>query len=346
MPFDKFKDLSVGVFGDYCLDEYLWIDSALNEPSLETGLIAYQCIKRETSPGAAGTTAKNLKNLGIGTVYAIGFTGDDGRGLELCRGLDNLGVNRDNIIKTDTRITATHTKPWIINPDGSKEELNRIDIKNMTQTSTTLEDEVLSKVNELINLLDALIIQDHWVEENRGIITDNVRRSLNELAGVNPDKVIYVDSRCRVGLFENMILKGNLFELTHSVYGLGKSRSDAKVQLAADPTVTRTDDEINNACSTLQRRNNRPVICTMGERGIRIYSNDEPITIPAIPISGQTDVTGAGDMFTAWFVSSLAAGADLVEASKIGNAAAAICVSQIGSSGYVTCDDVLKMMNN
>ena len=79
--FEKYKSLSIGVFGDYCLDEYLWIDSRLNEPSLETGLIAYQCVKRETSPGAAGTIAKNLKNLGVGTVYAIGFVGDDGRGV-------------------------------------------------------------------------------------------------------------------------------------------------------------------------------------------------------------------------------------------------------------------------
>ena len=343
--FEKYKNLSIGVFGDFCLDEYLWIDSTLNEPSLETGLIAYQCIKREAVPGAAGTVAKNLANLGIGTVYAIGFVGDDGRGLELCRGLDKLGVDRDNMVSTDTRITGTHTKPWIINPDGSKAELNRIDIKNFTITPPMLENEVFERLKRLIKDLDALIIMDQWVEENCGMITKKIRNDLSALACDNPDKLFYVDSRCRIGLFDNMIIKGNQFELTHAVYGLAKSGNDSLVQLAADPTVTRTDEEINNACEVLYNKNKRPVICTMGENGARLFNGAKPVDIPTTSITGQVDVTGAGDMFTANFMSALTAGADLIDAAKIGNIAAGICVKQIGTSGFVYTEDLLAEMS-
>jgi len=339
--FENYKNLSIAVFGDYCLDEYLWIDSALNEPSLETDLVAYQCIKRETSPGAAGTIAKNLANLGVGNVYAVGFAGDDGRGLELCRGLDNLGINRENLVLTTTRGTMTHTKPWLTEPDGSKRELNRIDIKNWATTPQELENAALEKLTTLLPKLDALIILDHIVEENCGIITDNVRNTLSTIAKENPKLIIYADSRCRIGKFDNMIIKGNQFELTHAVYGMAETGRNAPVKLAADPSVNRTEEEIVKACETLQQKNNRPVICTLGEHGVRIYNSGSSTHVPGIPVQGQTDVCGAGDMFTSAFISAIAAGADMATAAKTGNIAAAICVTQLGTSGHVTQDDIL-----
>jgi len=339
--FDKFQSLSIGVLGDYCLDEYLWIDAALNEPSLETDLVAYQCIKRETSPGAAGTIAKNLANLGIGNVYAIGFTGDDGRGMELCRGLDNLGINRQSVIATTERVTPTHTKPWLM--DGSaKSELNRIDIKNLTPTPSSIGEMVMDEVKKLLPKLDALIVLDHFVEENCGVVTDYVRNALIKLAKENPNLLIYADSRCRIGLFEGMMIKGNQFELTHAVYGMAETAKAAPVKLAADPSVTRTEEEIAIACNTLQARNNRPVICTIGEDGVCIYDTKATLHVPGVVVTGQTDVCGAGDMFTSGFVSALAAGADMETAAKIGNTAAALCVQQLGTTGYVTQQDILQ----
>lgn len=342
--FGKYKNLRIGVFGDYCLDEYLWIDSELNEPSLETDLVAYQCVKRETSPGAAGTIAKNLANLGVGNIYAIGYVGDDGRGLELCRGLDKLGINRDNLVQTEAKGTFTHTKPWIMDPDGSKRELNRIDIKNWTPTSHELENAVLDKLNGIITSLDALIILDHVVEENCGIITDNVRKALAALAKENPNLIIYADSRCRIGQFEGMMIKGNQYELTHAVYGMAESGRNSPVKLAADPSVVRTEEEIVSACETLRQKNNHTVICTLGENGVRIYDANAVIHVPGIPVTGQTDVCGAGDMFTSAFISAIAAGMNMEHAAKIGNIAASICVTQLGTSGHVTVDDILPHM--
>jgi len=340
--FENYKDLSIAVFGDYCLDEYLWIDAALNEPSLETGLVAYQCVKRETSPGAAGTIAKNLANLGVGTIYAVGYVGNDGRGMELCQGLDALGVNRDYLLPSPGRGTFTHTKPWLIE-NGTTRELNRIDIKNQTPTPANLEDAAIDCIQKLIGQVDALIILDHVVEENFGIITDKVRRALAKIAKENPKCIIYADSRCRIGKFEGMMLKGNQYELCHAVYGEGAGTSrDTSVKLAADPTVERTDNEINQACQSLWERNGEPIVCTMGESGLRIYQGGPAIEIPGICVTGQTDVCGAGDMFTASFVSALAAGADMTQAGIIGNKAAAICVTQLGTSGHVTQADILR----
>jgi len=341
----KLKNLKIAVFGDYYLDDYFWIDAALNEASLETGLIAYQCIKQEAMPGASGNISKNLANLGVGKVYAVGYTGNDGRGLEMCQGLDKMGVDREYMVTFPGRVTPTHTKPWLIENDQTR-ELNRIDIKNWDRTPQELENEVFAGLEKLIGNIDALIILDHAAEENCGIITDTVRCKIDKLIEKYPQLIVYADSRSRIGLFEGMMVKGNQFELCHAIFGHKTDKEVEGVRQAADPSVERTESEINEACSKLAKRNKRPVICTMGERGARIYTeNGDYSEFPAYKVPEQTDVTGAGDMFTSAFISTLAAGADISQATAFGNAAAALCVSQLGTSGHVTAEDLLKKVN-
>ena len=72
--------LTVVVLGDLFLDRYLDLDATLTEPSLETGLDAYQVVCVRAYPGAAGTVMNNLVALGIGKVFAIGFYGEDSEG--------------------------------------------------------------------------------------------------------------------------------------------------------------------------------------------------------------------------------------------------------------------------
>jgi len=300
-----YKKLSIAVFGDYCLDEYLWVDAALNEPSLETDLVAFQCVKREVYSGAAGTIAKNLANLNVGVVYAVGYVGNDGRGVDLCGALDDLKINRENLIIAKDRVTPTYTKPWMIE-NGKTRELNRIDSKNWTHTSKELEDAALKNLRNLVGKIDALIIMDQMVEENCGIVTTRVRAELATIARENPNLLVYADSRSRITLFEDMIVKGNQFEIP--------------LEICEGRT--------------------KPVIRTMGEDGVAIYANGQCVKVPGIQVSGQTDVCGAGDMFTASFVAALSSGASLEDAGKIGNIAASICVTQLGTSGCVTVEDI------
>src|SRR5450432_335567 len=83
---------TVGVLGDLFLDRYLDIDPTLNEPSVETGLTAYQVTRVRSYPGAAGTVMNNLAALGVGRIYPIACIGDDGEGYELRQALAKLPV--------------------------------------------------------------------------------------------------------------------------------------------------------------------------------------------------------------------------------------------------------------
>src|SRR5215831_2466249 len=84
--------LTIGVLGDLFLDRYLDIDAALTEPSLETGLDAYQVARVRSYPGAAGTVINNLAALGVKKICPISVIGDDGEGYELLRAMDQLQV--------------------------------------------------------------------------------------------------------------------------------------------------------------------------------------------------------------------------------------------------------------
>src|SRR5437016_12539830 len=82
--------LTVGVVGDLFLDRYLDIDGTLTEPSLETGLDAYQVVRVRAYPGAAGTVINNLAALGVGRICPVAVIGDDGEGHELRQALGAL----------------------------------------------------------------------------------------------------------------------------------------------------------------------------------------------------------------------------------------------------------------
>ncbi len=76
----KYSRLRVAVVGDFCLDRYLEIDPARTETSIETGLPVYNVTNVRAQPGGAGTVLNNLIALGVGTIYPVGFAGEDGEG--------------------------------------------------------------------------------------------------------------------------------------------------------------------------------------------------------------------------------------------------------------------------
>src|SRR3954466_10804333 len=81
---------TVGILGDLFLDRYLDLDAALTEPSIETGLDAYQVARVRSYPGAAGTVLNNLVALGVGRVVPVALIGDDGEGYELRQALARM----------------------------------------------------------------------------------------------------------------------------------------------------------------------------------------------------------------------------------------------------------------
>jgi len=314
---------TVGVLGDLFLDRYLDIDPALNEPSVETGLTAYQVVKVRSYPGAAGTVINNLAALGVGRIYPIAVIGDDGEGYELRQALKAMpAVEQGGIVIAPERRTPTYTKPML-----GREELNRLDIKNRTPTPEALQDRVIELLDEAWPRLDALIVLDQVSEADCGVVTKRVRDRLAEVANGDPAKFVLADSREWIGLFRNVCVKPNLGECFK---------------------VFRPDEEWEGSLKRidpvrLAQLVNGRVFLTGGQDGIWLVNPADRAckpSIPAYPVSGPIDIVGAGDSCSAGITCAMVAGLTHEQAAAFGNLVASITIQQIGVTGTASPEQV------
>ncbi|MCX8038867.1 MAG: PfkB family carbohydrate kinase [Candidatus Sumerlaeia bacterium] len=313
-----FPQLSIAVLGDFFLDKYLDTDPALREVSLETGLDALQVVRVRTYPGAAGTVLNNLVALGIGRLFPVGFTGTDGQAYDLRRGMAHPAIVLDDLLERSDRLTPAYVKLMEIQPDGAVREFLRFDIKNRTPLPPDLEDAILARLSRRLADCNGLIIADQVQEANCGVVTDRVREAVAQLGGQYPHKVVFADSRVRIGRFCNVIVKPNRSEGARAV-GLDESEAEPEA------IVRRI------ACQT-----GRPACVTLGEGGVLAFDGQTLCHIPAYLHEGPVDIVGAGDSLTAGMVSALCAGVTFFEAALIGNLVASITVQQIGVTGTAT----------
>ena len=318
--------LTVGVAGDLFCDRYLDIDAALTEPSIETGLDAYQVVRVRSVPGAAGTIVNNLVALGVGRVTLASVLGDDGEGYELRQALADLAAVETRFVLTDESIrTPTYTKPMLRREGEPPRELNRLDIKNRTPVRSVLEESLLHALEALWPSVDALVVLDQVSEADCGVVTARVRDKLRALGERNPGKLILADSRERIGQFQAVSLKPNQAECRRAVFGP-----------EAGPETTA------EAARTLARRAGRPVFCTCGEHGILLAAADQLHEVPPFPVAGPVDPVGAGDSTSAGIAAAVAAGATLAEAAAFGNLVASITIQQLGTTGTASPEMVRR----
>ncbi len=359
----RFNDLSIMVVGDFFLDKYLVLDPALAEPSLETGLDAHQVIARRCMPGAAGTVMANLHALGVGSLHALGFTGDDGEGYELRQGLSAMNVCLDGLFESADRCTPTYIKPMVGGQEGERES-NRIDIQNRSSTPRHLEDRIIECLWDMIPGMDGLVVMDQVGPRNTGVVTDRVREAIGELGKAYPEKVLLADSRERIGEFRHIIRKANRNEAFRAVQSLGIGEKDGagpgdpaersgqgeKKEFSRSVREAAMDQESAERWGRMLYESGglsgeeaaRPVFITLGADGLSLIDETDCLHVPGIHVPGPVDTVGAGDSVTAGIVSSLCAGATLAEAGMVGNLAASITVRQLGVTGTASPGQVLE----
>ena len=306
----------IAVFGDFCLDKYLYIDPRRDEISVETGLTAYMVHEKKYYAGAAGTIVNNLRSLEA-WVYCIGLRGDDGEGWELENCLCAIGANTGGMVKSNQICTSTYTKPMRAQPDGSYRELNRLDFRNFSEAPRSLQKQLLTKMDAILHQVDAVILLDQFVQRNLGAITDHVREELCRMAQNHPEVIFYADSRGFLQEFRNMIVKCNNFELLPD----------------GDPEDT---EAFCRRGRELSRRQAFPTFVTRGSRGMLVLTEGEAVPVPAFRVEGPIDIVGAGDASTAGIVLGLALGLTPEEAALLGCAVSSITIQQLGTTGTAT----------
>ncbi len=329
---DRYARLRVAVVGDYCLDQYLEIDPDHTEISIETNLPVHNVRRVRSQAGAAGTILNNLVALGIGTLHAIGFCGEDGEGYELRRALEQAdSVNLDRFIQTPDRHTFVYRKPLIMHADRAAEELSRLDRKNVRPTPESLRHRLATSLNEVAPEVDAIILMDQVDHPNTGVVTDPVKQAAHHAARQREALPVLADSRLGLGAYPPMGFKMNLHEFK-TIAGIR----------SGPPVAT-----VRDHAAALAKKNGQPVFVTMAEHGIvGALANGRVAHVPAHPVHGPIDIVGAGDSVTANLTAALAAGADLTQAMQIAMAAASLVIHQLGTTGTASPEQIAQKLEN
>jgi rfaE bifunctional protein kinase chain/domain len=328
----KYHDLRVVVLGDFCLDRYLEIDPCRAETSIETSLPVHNVVNVRPQPGGAGTIVNNLSALGIGTIYPIGFAGEDGEGFELWRALERVsGVQLKYFTRTAQRRTFTYCKPLLVTPGKPPVELNRLDSKNWTPTPRDVEQVLIAHLEKAVELADAVIVLDQVDVAETGVVTSNVLARLKELSEKHPGKPILADSRRGLRGYPPVIFKMNAAELA----ALSEPSKDLGLQ------------DIKEVAASLARKNGRNVFVSLAAGGILgATAHGETQHIPALPLRGEIDIVGAGDAVSANLASALAASATLREALELANAAASVVIHKLGTTGTASVAEIRDVLRS
>ncbi|HWQ92220.1 MAG TPA: PfkB family carbohydrate kinase [Clostridia bacterium] len=325
-----YPNLRIALLGDFCLDRYLEIDPARQERSIETGLPVHNVVRVRPQPGGAGTILNNLDALGIGTIFPIGFAGEDGEGFELVTCLRRTqGVQLSHFIQTPLRRTFTYCKPLLMHRSRAPEELSRLDTKNWTPTPDGLSVRFTQSLCELAQSCQAMAVLDQVDLPDTGVVTEAVRASLGVLARQYPQLLITADSRQGLKKFPPLTFKMNAAELA------AFTGEDMGHNL----------DRLKTAACDIARCNGRAVFITLAEQGmIGALPDGEARHVPALPVRGEIDVVGAGDAVTANLVATQAAGATLVETLEMAVAAASVVIHKLGTTGSASVGEIRERL--
>lgn len=316
---EGFRSLRVLVAGDVCLDRWCRYDPREAEPSRETGLPRVGVVSTEVTAGAAGTVANNLAALGAGRVAVLGVVGEDGFGWELAGALAARGIATDLLIRSADVPTFTYTK--LINDATGEEDLPRVDFIHTRAIAPALESRVVSKLTEVANDFDVIIVSDQAETAAGGVVTARMREALTPLCG---KKIVWVDSRVRSEHFRGVILKPNRDEAeAASIRALGRvDFGGLRAHTAA-----------------------RLLIVTHGGDGALVLDEQGQTMVAGRAVEKPVDICGAGDSFSAGASMTLAVTGSGVEAARFGNLVASITIMKKGT-GTASPEEVMAADQN
>ena len=306
------------------MDRWYEIDTSLNEPSVETGLTAYQIVKKRAAAGAAGTVLNNLSGMGVGTLEVVSLVGEDGDGWEMLKLLRERGVDTSQVIMSGEVVTPSYIKPLF------PEEGNRLDIKNFKPTPDHIQKELIRRMEAALVRSDALMLLDQISEADAGVLTSQVRDAVCMLAKKYPDKLIFADSRSFIDKFENVVIKCNNFEAARMT---GRKEDDSAFK----------PEQVFACMADLRKRTGRPVIITCNRHGVAVEEDGNQQVVPAVRHSCPIDICGAGDACSAGLVTALCAGGSYAEAAFVGNLSSGVTVREIGRTGAATQETMLAL---
>ncbi|WP_018611199.1 D-glycero-beta-D-manno-heptose 1-phosphate adenylyltransferase [Segetibacter koreensis] len=304
---DNFKNLKVLVVGDAILDTY--VNGSPDRVSREAPVMVFNVHEQEHYCGGAANTAINVAALGAET-YFLTVLGKDSSSRELIDVLKKNKVNTDFIIRDKGRTTIAKKRIM-----ASSHMLMRIDEGTTTAITDSCEKELLQKIGEVYEKVDAIILSDYGF----GVITNQLIEGIKEIT-CRERKALVADGRdvSRFKILHPDAVKPN-YEETIKLLHIDKAHQKRDEQIAG---YAKKLHEITGA--------NKVAVTLDADGVLFLEKGKEPYKIIAVPQDNKKAI-GAGDTFTSALALSLASKVKGEVAAEIAAAAAAVVVQKDGT---------------
>lgn len=314
----RFAGQNVVVIGDVMLDRYWWGGAARLSPEAPVPVIRMERITE--APGGAANVAANVAGLG-GRPRLVGLVGDDDTGRALRRVLEAAGVAAEHLVVTRRRPTTVKTR--VI---ANHQHVVRVDEEDATPAG---EDEARTLLEHALRLLHGahvVVLSDYA----KGALGAKVVRAL-------------VDAARHRGLPLLVDPKGEDYSRYAGATLLAPNRLEAAT--AARVAWDGADTVASAGRRLLASIDVDAIVVTQGEEGMTVFQRGQE----AVRLPTRTrvvyDVTGAGDSVMAVLALMLGAGADIVTAAALANAAGGIAVERLGTT-VVTAEALRQAIRN
>lgn len=323
--FQRLRECSIAVVGDFCLDIYWNADMRLSELSRETPHYPLPIVSERLSLGAAGNVVANVTALRPAKIYCIGVVGRDWRGKTLLELLNQEGADISGMMVDEQRQTNAYIKPLRHGRSQVVYEDPRLDFVNYTPLSTETERALLEALERIVPQVDVICVSDQLLY---GCVTPAVRQRLIELGGAG--KRVVVDSRDRTSMYSQVMVKPNELEACRTL-DLPEDVDEATLKEGA----LRLASQTGRAC-----------VITRGDKGCLVVEDGQVISIPACKVTEEIDFCGAGDTFLSALGAMLAAGASTATAATIACAASAVTIRKLKTTGTATPEEIAQQWEN
>jgi D-beta-D-heptose 7-phosphate kinase / D-beta-D-heptose 1-phosphate adenosyltransferase len=310
--FENSKSPKILVVGDLMIDQYLW--GSCDRISPEAPVQVINVNQDNEVLGGAGNVVNNLQKLGA-KVDIFSVIGDCEASNDILTLLSKIGVSTLNLIKQKNRILSKKTR--II---ASQQQVVRYDRESRENIELQIEEKLLKNLTKAIASYDIILLSDY----GKGVLTNNVARSLIDMANVLGIKVL-VDP------------KGNDYSKYTGAFLLTPNKKEAseitKINIKDNQTLLAAAKKLK-----IKLDLNISLI-TMSEQGIAIYDND--LRVKPTVTKEVFDVTGAGDTVLSSLGYALALNTNIDDAVVFANLAAGVVVSKIGSA-TATINEIIE----
>jgi D-beta-D-heptose 7-phosphate kinase/D-beta-D-heptose 1-phosphate adenosyltransferase len=301
---DSFDRTSLLVVGDVMLDQYLWGD--VDRVSPEAPVPVVHVTRESETLGGAGNVVRNVVALG-GRCLLCAVVGDDLVGRRVADLVKDLGMDPSGLVAIEGRPTTRKTRVV-----ARSQQLVRFDREDEGGVSREDARRLLHEIEAAVPHADGVVFEDYA----KGVLSGYVIRGAMDLLHA-AELPVAVDPKHELAPYRGAALvKPNLREAERLS---GIRVTDAR-DLARAVAVLR--EQIGGG----------DVVVTRGAQGMTVFEGGGPGVDVHTAAREVFDVQGAGDTTIAALSLALRAGASLLEAAVVANAAAGVVLGKIGTA--------------